>query len=128
MKEIQDALPADSTVKLLSLTTDPRFDVPSVLNTYAQRFGANSNRWIFLTGSQHEIANLASNSLKLAAIEKKPEERESAADLFIHSTIFVIVDKQAQLRGIFETTGESIDPRQVKMRILAAIHRLEHER
>jgi len=128
MKELQDALSPTSKVKLISLTTDPRFDTPSVLNTYAtQRFGADSNRWMFLTGSQTEIANLASNSLKLAAMEKKPEERDSAVDLFIHSTIFVIVDKQAQLRKIFETTGEDIDPRQVKTRILAAIHRLERE-
>ena len=26
-----------------------------------------------------------------------------SADLFIHTTIFVVVDKHAQLRGIFET-------------------------
>jgi cytochrome oxidase Cu insertion factor (SCO1/SenC/PrrC family) len=127
MKEIQDSLSPGSKVKLVSLTTDPRFDLPPVLNTYAQRFGADSNRWIFLTGSQTEIANLASNSLKLTAMEKKPEERDSAVDLFIHSTIFVIVDKQAQLRGIFETTGEDIDPRQVKTKIFSAIHRLERE-
>jgi protein SCO1/2 len=127
MKEIQDALSPASKVKLISLTTDPRFDTPSVLKSYAQRFGADSNRWMFLTGFQTEIANLASNSLKLAAMEKKPEERDTAVDLFIHSTIFVVVDKQAQLRGIFETTGEDIDPRQVKTKILAAIHRLERE-
>ena len=127
MKELQDALPSNSTIKLVSLTTDPRYDVPSVLNDYAQRFGADSNRWMLLTGSPEQIGNLATGSLKLTGIEKKPEERDSSADLFVHSTIFVIVDKHAQLRGIFETTGEDIDPRKVKDQILAAVRRLEHE-
>ena len=53
---------------------------------------------------------LAIDSLKLTAVEKKPEERESPQDLFVHSTIFVIADKRGQLRGVFETTGEGIDP------------------
>ena len=127
MKEIQDSLSPGSKVKLVSLTTDPRFDLPPVLNAYAQRFGADSNRWTFLTGPPAETANLSSNSLKLTAMEKKPEERDTAADLFIHSTVFLIVDKQAQLRGSFETTGEEIDTTQVKTKILAAIHRLERE-
>jgi cytochrome oxidase Cu insertion factor (SCO1/SenC/PrrC family) len=128
MKELQDGLPANSNARLISLTTDPRFDVPAVLNKYAQRFGADPNRWSFLTGSQQEIANVASNSLKLAAIEKVPPDRESAVDLFIHSTTFVIVDKHGQLRGIFETTGEGVDQRQVKTQILSAVRRLERER
>ena len=91
MKELQQSLPTTSTAKLVSLTTDPGFDTPPVLKTYGERFGADAGRWIFLTGSKQEVGNLATNSLKLTGIEKKPEERESAVDLFIHSTIFVIV-------------------------------------
>ncbi len=128
MKELQQSLPTTSTAKLVSLTTDPGFDTPPVLKTYGERFGADAGRWIFLTGSKQEVGNLATNSLKLTGIEKKPEERESAVDLFIHSTIFVIVDKGAQLRGIFQTTGEDIDPQKVKKEIQAAIRRLERER
>jgi cytochrome oxidase Cu insertion factor (SCO1/SenC/PrrC family) len=127
MKDIQDGLPADSRAKLVSLTTDPVYDTPAVLKTYAARFGADSNRWIFLTGSQKDIARLATDSLKLTAIEKKPEERLSPDDLFIHSTILVLVDKRAQLRGIFETSGEGIDPARTRREILAGIRRLERE-
>jgi protein SCO1/2 len=128
MKELQGALPPSSNTRLISLTTDPRFDVPPVLEQYAQRFKADPKRWMFLTGTQQEIANVASNSLRLAAVEKLPEERESAVDLFIHSTIFVVVDKKGQLRGIFETTGEGISAGQVKAEILSAVHQLERER
>jgi cytochrome oxidase Cu insertion factor (SCO1/SenC/PrrC family) len=127
MRELQAALPANSQTTLITLTTDPQFDTPAILKTYAQRFGADSQRWIFLTGTQEQIARLAIDSLKLTAIEKKPEDRQSPADLFIHSTIFVVVDKQGQLRGIFETTGESVDPVQIKSEILSTVKRLEHE-
>lgn len=127
MKVLQDALPPGSQTKLVTLTTDADFDTPPVLKTYAERFGADPQRWMFLTGTKRGIANLAISSLKLTAIEKKPEERESPQDLFVHSTIFVIADKHGQLRGVFETTGEGIDPENVKAQILAAVKQLERE-
>jgi protein SCO1/2 len=127
MKELQQALPVSSQARLVTLTTDPEFDTPPVLKTYAGRFNADLNRWNFLTGTKKQIAALAIDSLKLTAIEKKPEERESPQDLFVHSTIFVIADKRGQLRGVFESNGEGIDPHQVQARILADVRRLERE-
>jgi len=127
MKQLQDALPPSSRARLVTLTTDPDFDTPPVLKAYADRFGADPGRWMFLTGAKGQIARLAIDSLKLTAIEKKPAERESPEDLFIHSTIFVIADKRGQLRGVFETVGEGIDPRVVQTQILAAVRRLERE-
>jgi cytochrome oxidase Cu insertion factor (SCO1/SenC/PrrC family) len=127
MKALQDALPPDSQTQLVTLTTDADFDTPPVMKTYAERFQADPRRWMFLTGTKQEVAKLAIDSLKLTAIAKKPEERESPQDLFVHSTIFVIADKRGQLRGVFETTGEGIDPQNVKAQILAAASRLERE-
>jgi protein SCO1 len=127
MKSLQDALPPASRARLVTLTTDPDFDTPPVFRTYGERFGANPKRWTFLTGAKKEIAALAIDSLKLTAIEKKPEERENPQDLFIHSTIFVVVDKQARLRGVFATTGEGVDPAIVRSEILATVKQLERE-
>jgi protein SCO1/2 len=127
MKVLQDALPPDSQTKLVTLTTDADFDTPPVLKAYAERFAADPQRWMFLTGTRRDIAKLARDSLKLTAIEKKPEERESPEDLFVHSTVFVIADKRGQLRGVFETTGEGIDPQNVKAQILSTVARLERE-
>ena len=127
MKELQEALPSASQARLVTLTTDPDFDTPTVLRAYAERFQADTNRWMFLTGTKQAIAKLAIDSLKLTAIEKKPEERESPQDLFVHSTIFVVADKQGRLRGVFETAGDGIDPQKVKTDILAAVSQLERE-
>jgi cytochrome oxidase Cu insertion factor (SCO1/SenC/PrrC family) len=128
MKLLQDALPADSRTKLVTLTTDPDFDTPAVMKAYADGFEANPERWLFLTGTKKEIAALAIDSLKLTAIEKKAEERTDPADLFIHSTILVVVDKQARLRGIFDTEGEGVDPALERTQVLALVDQLERER
>jgi len=128
MKLLQDALPSGSRAKLVTLTTDPEFDTPEVLKAYAARFEANPGRWLFLTGTKKEIGALAIDSLKLTAIEKKAEERNDAADLFIHSTIFVVVDQQGRLRGIFETEGEGVDAAHERNEVLATIQKLERER
>ena len=65
MSLLQEALPAASGAKLVTLTTDPDFDTPPVLKKYGERYGADSNRWMFLTGAKLDIARLAANSLKL---------------------------------------------------------------
>jgi protein SCO1 len=109
MAELQAALSADRPVKFISVTTDPDFDSPAVLQRYAERFGAHPGRWWFLTGARRELLRLAVDGLKLTTIEKKPGERENPSDLFIHSTIFVVVDKQGRLRGVFETQTEEYD-------------------
>lgn len=127
MEALQQALSGDSQVKLVTLTTDPDFDTAPVLKRYAERFNADPNRWVFLTGTKQQIANLAVGSLKLSAVPTNPTERVSPADLFVHSTIFVVVGKHGQVRGIFETTGNGVDPRHVNREILGAVNRLERE-
>ncbi len=127
MRELQDALPASSRAQLVTLTTDADYDTPTVLNKYAEKFGAKPERWNFLTGEPKAIAGLAIEGLKLTAIAKKPEERTDPADLFVHSTIFVIVDKQGRLRGTFQTGGEMVSWPESKREILAAIKQLENE-
>lgn len=128
MKELQDALPPASQARLVTLTTDPGFDTPPILKDYGERFGANPERWMFLTGTKKEIAGLAIDSLKLTAMERKPEERENPQDLFIHSTIFVVVDQRGRLRDVFETMGDGVDPAVVRGQILALVAKLERER
>jgi protein SCO1/2 len=127
MKQLQESIPNDSQARLVSLTTDPDYDKPPILKAYAERIGGVADRWMFLTGTKQQIARLATDSLKLAAVDKKPEERDSADDLFIHTTIFVVVDKQARLRGVFETMGEGVDWEKARSDILAAVKNLERE-
>jgi protein SCO1/2 len=129
MKLLQDLLPPTSGAKLVTLTTDPDNDTPAVMKKYGERFNADFNRWKFLTGTKTEIAGLASGSLKLGAVPVKLEDQKSVADLFIHTTIFVIVDKHARLRGVFETGGEGVDwTNVVQPKLLATVRQLESQK
>src|ERR1700733_15106107 len=67
MKSVQDSLPSDSGVRLVTLTTDPDNDTPEVLKRYGEHYGADFSSWNFLTGTKAEIAGLAADSLKLSA-------------------------------------------------------------
>ena len=100
MKDLQSSV--DPKVRLVTLTTDPEYDTPRVLKAYAGKYNADPNRWFFLTGSKDQVARLAIDGLKLVAQEKPAPERENPADLFIHSTLFVVVDKQGNLRASFD--------------------------
>jgi protein SCO1/2 len=119
LRTIQDALPPASPVRLVSLTADPAHDTPAVLKTYAERFGADPQRWQFLTGTKAELYRLALQDLLLAVEEGPPGQTNDLENLFIHSTKFVLVDAQGALRGVYD--GE--DP-QSQPRILAALQAL----
>lgn len=127
MKSLEDALPPASSARLVTLTTDPDYDTPAVMKRYGERFGADFSRWLFLTGTKPQIAALGSGSLKLSAVPKSAADQTNAVDLFIHTTIFVAVDKHARLRGIFETMGDGIAWTNVRPRIVATVRQLERE-
>lgn len=125
MKSLQAALPTASEAKLVTLTTDPDYDSPAILKRYGEHYGADFNRWTFLTGTKKELAGLATDSLKLGYTPVQPKDQKSPVDLFVHSTIFVVVDKQARLRGIFQTEGQGVDWTKIKPQILATVKQLE---
>jgi protein SCO1/2 len=126
MKSLQDKLPNDALAKFVTLTTDPDYDSPAILKRYGQHYDADFSRWIFLTGTKSEVANLAAGSLKLGSTPIAPKDQLNAADLFIHTTIFVLIDKHARLRGVYETGGQDVDWQdKVRPKLLADIRRLE---
>lgn len=138
MAELQGLIPIDLPVKYVTITTDPEFDRPQILAEYGSRFGADFLRWSFLTGEKSEIVKLATDGLKLVARPKAEEERTSVNDLFIHSTVFALIDRQGRLRGVFETVpanaGEDgapvlVDPWEVELKpkLLRAIEELLRE-
>lgn len=49
-----------STLQLLSITIDPRYDQPEVLRAYATLWNADTRNWHFLTGTESQIRSVAS--------------------------------------------------------------------
>ena len=106
MRALQDQFAKRTGVKFISLTADPGFDTPSVLKRYAERHGADTSRWFFLTGPKKDVYQLAVDGLKFVVLDKT-ENKATPEDLFIHSTLFVLVDKRGRIRGYFEATDEA---------------------
>lgn len=107
MRQLQEALPAEaSEVQLVSLTTDPDFDTPEVLSQYARKFQADTQSWKFLTGTKEEIVRVSTQEWLLVMIEKGEAERESPNDIFLHSTLTVLMDGLGRIRGTYEILEE----------------------
>lgn len=102
MSVLQKRLAGLPDVRLVSLTIDPVYDTPEILQRYAAPFGAPADQWLFLTGDKREIVRLAVDGLKFSAVDKDPAQRESINDLFIHSTQFALVDGRGRVRGWFD--------------------------
>lgn len=105
LAELQRRLSANLPVRLITLTADPEYDSTEVLHEYAVRAGADPRRWHFLTGDRAEINRVAMTQLLLSVQETDPAEREDERDLYLHSTKWVLVDRDGQLRAVYEGTA-----------------------
>jgi len=63
---LQADLATEAEFRLVSITVDPAQDTPEVLAEYATRFGANRERWLFLTGQKRAIYTLAQEGFLLS--------------------------------------------------------------
>jgi len=50
LAELQSQIPGGDETRIVSLSSDPEYDTPEVLRKYAEKHGADTNRWWFLTG------------------------------------------------------------------------------
>jgi protein SCO1/2 len=100
MAALQSQLDPAAKVKLISITLDPERDTLAVLSRYAQRFGANGDRWLFLTGPKDMISQLAGNGFRLSAVPVV-ENNQTQTTEFIHSSRLVLVDGAAKIRGYY---------------------------
>jgi protein SCO1/2 len=97
MRKLQDKLFAD--IRLVSFTVDPTHDTPEVLTEYANRYGADKDRWLFLTGDPEAIQKLSIGGFKLALDPTAGTEIEPIT----HSSRFVLVDREGFIRGYYGT-------------------------
>jgi protein SCO1/2 len=101
MRQVDNALRPDiKDLRLVSFSVDPARDTPEVLARYAERYHAEPGVWFFLTGPQATLHHLARNVFMLGDVNGDLE----------HSTRFVLVDRQARVRGYYLTSDEDALP------------------
>ncbi|MES2593600.1 MAG: SCO family protein [Bacteroidota bacterium] len=86
-------------VQILSHTVNPEDDSIPVLKAYADMVHADTKMWNFVTGDKKHLYDLARNGYLLNAMEG-----DGGPDDFIHSELFILVDKEKHLRGIYDGT------------------------
>jgi protein SCO1/2 len=104
MATIQNSLPDRWAGKLVSITVDPETDTPEVLQEYAQRYGARSDLWLFLTGEREEIYRLSIDGFHLGVVESSEDELSAGSEPFVHSTRMILVDAAGRVRGYYDGT------------------------
>jgi cytochrome oxidase Cu insertion factor (SCO1/SenC/PrrC family) len=80
----------DHPTKLVSITTDPKVDLPAKLREYARAHNADPERWLFLTGNEKVVPRVAA------------EFFSAMGDGNHHSSELFVVDKWGNVRGRFD--------------------------
>ncbi len=93
-----------SDIRFVSITVDPERDTPAVLARYAERFSADPERWLFLTGERAAIYRLAQEGFRLGVgeVENPLQEQKIRGEKdILHSSRLVLVDRKARIRGYY---------------------------
>ncbi len=102
MRRLQNALLKRTgtldSLRLVSITVDPKHDTPPVLLEYSGHFRADPRIWNFLTGPEETIRKLSVDTFHV----------NTAVDRLDHSTRFILVDGKARIRGYYESTDANM--------------------
>lgn len=93
-RKLRDEVKDTPDLRMVSFTIDPANDTPEALATYGKTFGANPDKWYFLTGEQKDLHHLKRNVFMLGNVDGTLE----------HSTRFVLVDRQSRIRGFYDSS------------------------
>ena len=87
-------------LRFLSISVDPEYDQPNVLQAYSKRYIAENKKWEFLTGDRELIYSLAKEDFLVDAIQDTTRELN-----FIHSPMIILIDSKKRIRGYYDSTG-----------------------
>ena len=99
--KIQEEFLHNDDIMLLSLSVTPKMDSIPVLREYADEKGVIDSKWNITTGDKKHIYELARRSY-FAVVE----QGDGGLQDFIHTPNFVLVDKNKQIRGIYDGTND----------------------
>jgi protein SCO1 len=100
--EVQKAFAKDDSLLILSHSVNPLHDTVAVLMNYATTYGAMKNKWHLLTGDKKHIYDLAKTSYLVNALED-----DGSPEGFLHSELFLLIDKRGRLRGMYDGTDKA---------------------
>lgn len=101
-------------VQFLSFSIDPERDSVAALKNWANRFNIDPGNWYLLTGPKKTIYDLSNKDMKLIAVDG-----QNVDSSFIHTDMFVLLDKQHVVRGYYHMLTEDKTPDTIAMKRLS---------
>src|SRR5688572_17217960 len=99
MKSVYERFKNENGFLIVSHTSDPSTDSAARLKKYADSMNVDTKKWIFLTGTKDSLYRQARHSYKIDDPNNNPLNNEVD---FLHSQYFSLVDKNGNVRNIFE--------------------------
>jgi cytochrome oxidase Cu insertion factor (SCO1/SenC/PrrC family) len=84
MAQLQQAFATEDDVRMVSITVDPAHDTPEALARYADKLGADPQRWLFLTGNKEQIYRLAREGFRMGVTDPHDDKHSSALPALLH--------------------------------------------
>jgi protein SCO1 len=114
---VQHEFRDNADVVFISHTVDPVHDSLPALKAFAEKHGADLDKWYFVTGNRDSIYDLAIKGYLVPAGEDARAEGG-----YLHSQDLLLIDKEKRIRGIYD----SLEPEEIK-RLKDEIKVLRHE-
>jgi len=99
LKQVYEAYKNEDDFRILSHTVDPEIDTVARMKHYADSLAVDSKEWWFLTGKKDSLYHTARVSYLL---DDPKNNNVSIDDQFIHTQFFALVDKNGQVRKIYD--------------------------
>lgn len=104
MRLVYEEFMKDTNFLILSHTCDPDRDSVAQMKYYADSMKVDTKRWIFLTGRKDSLYNTARVSY---TIDDPANSLKNIDDQFIHSQFWALVDKNGEVKKIYDGLKES---------------------
>lgn len=104
MRTVYEALKNENDFLILSHTCDPETDSVAQMKKYADSMQVDTRKWIFLTGRKDSLYNMARASY---TIDDPANNLKSIDDDFLHTQYWALVDKEGDVRYIYDGLKES---------------------
>ncbi len=101
MQTVLQAFAGNNDLSFNSFSIDPVRDSAATLSAFAKKNKIEQANWNLLTGDKKHIYWLARKSFMVTATDGDGEDGD-----FIHSDLFVLVDRQKRIRGYYSGTDD----------------------
>jgi protein SCO1/2 len=101
MAKLQDEFINNNKIMFLSISVTPKIDNVASLRKYATNKDIIDSKWNVTTGNKKHIYELARKSY-FAVVS----EGDGGLQDFIHSSNFILIDTNKQIRGIYDGTSD----------------------